>query len=291
MFNNTKKLKYLTYLLLSTILILSTLIYLKFEKIKELNNNINTLKEENQIKDNDIKNLVDENSKLESVLNEEQRKIVFYEDKITEYSDEVVELKKLTTIDKELLQKYSKVYFLNEHYEPDDLFEIDKEYLYNKEKDHKVLYPVKQNLELMLKRAKEDGVDIKVASAYRSFETQQNLKSTYVITYGAGTANQFSADQGYSEHQLGTTVDFTTDALNGSLGGFQNTKEYAWLIKNAHKYGFVLSYPDNNPYYEYEPWHFRFVGKSLAQYLYREKKNFYDLEQKKIDEYLLNIFD
>jgi D-alanyl-D-alanine carboxypeptidase len=143
----------------------------------------------------------------------------------------------------------------------------------------------------MIAEAKEDGVDLKVISAYRSFETQTDLKSTYKVIYGAGSANQFSADQGYSEHQLGTTVDVTTPTTAGTFVSFENDPGYMWLTKNAHQFGFVLSYPKNNTYYQYEPWHWRFVGTDLAKDLHAEGKYFYDLDQRKINEYLVDIFD
>ncbi|HEY4526280.1 MAG TPA: M15 family metallopeptidase, partial [Candidatus Paceibacterota bacterium] len=132
---------------------------------------------------------------------------------------------------------------------------------------------------------------IYVNSAYRSFDEQLALKGQYSVSYGAGTANQFSADQGYSEHQLGTTLDFTTTGLSGGLAGFDQTPAYDWLEKNAYKYGFVLSYPEGNQYYMYEPWHWRFVGEDLADDLHDSGRNFYDMDQRDIDPYLANIFD
>lgn len=101
-------------------------------------------------------------------------------------------------------------------------------------------------LDNLLAAAQKAKIDLRVASAYRSFGEQSTLKSTYSVTYGAGSANAFSADQGYSEHQLGTTVDFTTVATNGALDGFNATPAYTWLLANAYKYGFVLSYPEDN---------------------------------------------
>ncbi|MBC7836964.1 D-alanyl-D-alanine carboxypeptidase family protein [Acetobacteraceae bacterium] len=77
-------------------------------------------------------------------------------------------------------------------------------------------------------------------------------------------------------------------ALNTNI---DTTNAYAWLNKNAYKYGFVLSYPQGNAYYIYEPWHWRYVGKKLAKDLHNDQEHFYDLEQRKIDEYLANIFD
>jgi len=55
---------------------------------------------------------------------------------------------------------------------------------------------------------------------------------------------------------------------------FNKTKAYQWLLNNAYKYGFILSYPENNEYYIYEPWHWRFVGIKLATKLHNENKFF-----------------
>jgi zinc D-Ala-D-Ala carboxypeptidase len=60
---------------------------------------------------------------------------------------------------------------------------------------------------------------------------------------------------------------------------------------NAYKYGFTLSYPESNTYYTFEPWHWRFVGEDLARDLRSDKAYFYDWDQRKIDGYLVNIFD
>ena len=112
------------------------------------------------------------------------------------------------------------------------------------------------------------------------------------MTYGAGTANSFSADQGYSEHQLGTAVDFITPGSAGQLSTtFANTPSFRWLTENAYKFGFELSYPATNTYYVYEPWHWRFVGIKLATYLHEHKLNFYDMDQRDIDTYLADLFD
>jgi zinc D-Ala-D-Ala carboxypeptidase len=200
-------------------------------------------------------------------------------------------LEKLSKTDKELLQKYSKVYFLNEHYVPPRLKNIDKEFLFNKEKPMQIHASVDSYLEDLLEDADDDDISLQIISAFRSFGTQATLKSNYSVTYGAGTANQFSADQGYSEHQLGTTVDFTTPELGAAFSTFDKTTAYEWLRKNAYRYGFVLSYPPGNAYYQFEPWHWRFVGTDLARKLHRENKYFYDLDQREIDKYLISIFD
>ncbi len=199
-------------------------------------------------------------------------------------------LEKLSKTDPELLQKYSKVFFLNEHYAPERLAQIEKEYTYDESRPEKVHAAVLPYLEDLLNEAKDDGIELFVKSAFRSYNEQSALKSAYKVTYGAGTANTFSADQGYSEHQLGTTVDFISTGQGGNLNGFEKTAAYEWLQKNAHKYGFVLSYPPNNAHYIFEPWHWRYVGESLADYLYDREKYFYELEQRQIDEYLAELF-
>ncbi len=252
---------------------------------------IQNLKDRIVVLEKDLARSQDENYNLANTLYAEQERNTNFENQINEIAGTVGVLEKLSKTDPELLQKYSKVFFLNEHYTPPRTEQIDPEYTRNGVRDLYLHADVIPHLENLLEKAKGDGMSLKIASAFRSFDTQEVLKTGYTITYGAGTANQFSADQGYSEHQLGTTVDFTTPALGNGLVGFHNTPEFKWLKENAYRYGFILSYPENNTYYQYEPWHWRFVGRDLARYLNREEINFYDLDQRTIDEYLVNIFD
>lgn len=199
-------------------------------------------------------------------------------------------LEKIQGTDPELLQKYSRVYFLNENYTPSGLTQIDITHVYNIGKDAYFHAKVLPFLNALLDNAARANVDIKIISGYRSFGAQGELKSSYTILYGAG-ANQFSADQGYSEHQLGTAVDFTDSVIGASFLGFDKSKAYEWLKENAHAYGFTLSYPQNNSYYRFEPWHWRFVGKKLAERLHAESKNFHDLDQRELETYLASFFD
>jgi LAS superfamily LD-carboxypeptidase LdcB len=210
---------------------------------------------------------------------------------IGETSNTVSILEKLSKTDPEFLQKYSKVYFLNEHYTPQRVAQIDQKYVYDPETPEQIHTLVAPYLNNLLAAAHGGGIPILIKSAYRSFDEQENLKSAYKVTYGAGTANQFSADQGYSEHQLGTTIDLTTSDHNGKLDGFESTEAYRWMQNNAHMYGFTLSYPEDNTFYVFEPWHWRYVGVKLATYLRDQGKHFYDLDQREIDEYLINLFE
>jgi LAS superfamily LD-carboxypeptidase LdcB len=206
-------------------------------------------------------------------------------------SGTVSTLQKLSTTDPELLKKYSKVYFLNENYTPAHLSTIPQGDVYSNSRPEEYVSEALPYLLNLIGAAKLNGIDLYVDSAYRSFGEQQTLKSEYVVTYGAGTANSFSADQGYSEHQLGTAVDLITTGLGGALTTkFDTTSAYQWLVNNAYKYGFELSYPKGNSYYQYEPWHWRFVGVALATYLHNNNKNFYDMDQRDIDTYLADLF-
>jgi len=240
-------------------------------------------------------NIAETNTTLGSALQQEkqnlQAQLVDVQDRVGSIGGTVTDLQKLSKTDPELLAKYSKIFFLSDNYEPARLVEIPLEYRYFENDPLQIIPEVLPFLRDMLDRAKEDGVELYVNSAYRSFNTQGALKGQYSVTYGAGTANQFSADQGYSEHQLGTTIDLITKGTGGQLDGFDSTPAYAWTLKNAYRYGFILSYPKNNSYYIFEPWHWRFVGVKLATDLHKSGNYFYTMDQRTIDTYLLSLFD
>ena len=224
-------------------------------------------------------------------LSQEQQRISSLQAETEKINDTVDTLEKLSQVDPELLQKYSKVFFLNEHYVPAELSEIKNKYLYSEARTQFVHSGVINHLTQMLDHARKSNITLYVKSSYRSFNQQDHAKAAYVTQFGEDGANQFSADQGYSEHQLGTTVDLITTGLGGELDGFESTLAYPWLTVNAHKYGFILSYPRNNEFYVFEPWHWRFVGVELATKLHLENRRFYDLGQREIDEYIAKLFN
>ncbi len=236
-----------------------------------------------------LENKIKENELLKQQIAQQEQIVANLNSNLNSLAENVTQIVKLENLDEELLKKYSKVYFLNENYVPKSLTKIDSKYVDNA-KDQYILTNVWPFLSALLSQAQKDGVDLKIRWAYRSFLEQYQLKTADVMTFGTG-ANKFTADQGYSEHQLGTTVDFTTSEFNGNSAKFAQTKAYRWLLENAYKYGFILSYPQNNKYYVFEPWHWRFVGIKLATKLHQENKYFYDLDQREIDQYLISIFD
>jgi D-alanyl-D-alanine carboxypeptidase len=204
-----------------------------------------------------------ENADLASTLAVEQHKNGDFENQLNGLSTAVTKINKLQATDPQLLAKYSKVYFLNDNYVPKELTALASSSTYADKKSYALIPTAARRIEQMIDDAKDDGINLLVISSYRSFKEQASLKVSYKLTYGSG-ANAFSADQGYSEHQLGTAVDFTTKELGAAFNTFDKASAYAWLNKNAYKYGFVLSYPSGNGYYVFEPWHWRYVGLKLA---------------------------
>lgn len=232
-----------------------------------------------------------QNNDLKTLLQARQQEKDQYGQEVQTLSSTVGVLDKLAKTDKQLLEKYSSVYFLNENYIPQFLNQIDTRYLNRSNKPEEVIAGVMPHLNDLLSAAQNQSLSLQILSAYRSFGTQANLKSNYKVTYGAGTANSFSADQGYSEHQLGTAVDFTTVTGGATLTSFAASPAYPWLLEHAYQYGFILSYPKGNTHFVFEPWHWRYVGVELAKKLHNEGKTFYDLDQREIDTYLIKFFD
>lgn len=131
---------------------------------------------------------------------------------------------------------------------------------------------VYEDLNLMISDAKKDGILLWISSGYRDMNLQTKLfnrrtereKSKDIISdeEAAKRAAKIVAKPGTSEHNTGLAVDF-----NGVEDNFYKTKEYKWLMDNAHKYGFIERYQKkwkDCTGIIYEPWHFRYVGKEYA---------------------------
>ncbi|MGK0189042.1 MAG: D-alanyl-D-alanine carboxypeptidase [Verrucomicrobiales bacterium] len=115
-----------------------------------------------------------------------------------------------------------------------------------------------------------DGVDLSVISGYRSFDYQEKTYSGWINSNSGDrhAADKISARPGHSEHQLGSTIDFSTAEINHGIGGrFHRTRACAWLLANAPKFGFRLSYPEGKERetrYSHEGWHWRFWVDSAS---------------------------
>ncbi|MCY3602480.1 MAG: M15 family metallopeptidase [Chloroflexi bacterium] len=158
-----------------------------------------------------------------------------------------------------------KVHRLDDDCAPDALVSLPDEYAYGPQE---VVEGVLPDLLALLEAASEAGHLVAVVSSYRSYETQRNTFEYHVNEYGLDQALRVSARPGHSEHQLGTTVDFSSTTVGYELvEAFGSTPEGRWLADHAHEYGFILSYPEGKEVvtgYAYEPWHFRWVGRELA---------------------------
>lgn len=160
----------------------------------------------------------------------------------------------------------NKYHALPSNYIPKDLEAINSKY--NKGFNNKMRHEARIAFEEMCEAALKDNITIYSGSAYRSYDYQLNLYNRYVRTDGKIKAETYSARAGYSEHQTG----LATDIMNAKLDYISSSdKEYDWLINNSYKYGFHLRYPkdkENITGYMYEEWHFRYLGKDIAKYLY-----------------------
>jgi len=125
----------------------------------------------------------------------------------------------------------------------------------------------------MLDTASQAGHELYVASGYRSHQLQTVYYSNYVRVSGEAEANKFSARPGQSEHQTGLAFDLASTSNSCYLETcFGDSEAGKWLATHAHEYGFTLRYPADKTDitgYQYEPWHFRYVGKDLAGALHQ----------------------
>jgi D-alanyl-D-alanine carboxypeptidase len=129
--------------------------------------------------------------------------------------------------------------------------------------------PVSDAIVAMGKQMKLDKQgSLVVQSGFRSFTSQTTIHNAKVKALGKVKGENLAARPGYSEHQTGLAVDFSAAGVSTLQISFAKTKAGIWLAANAYKYGFVLRYPkDKTPItgYQYEPWHFRFVGVTVAR--------------------------
>ena len=126
--------------------------------------------------------------------------------------------------------------------------------------------------------------DIVVTSGYRDYAYQQVLFNTYLGNEQAKhpdwTTEQcraevltYSALPGESEHQTGLCMDLISTGNVTLDVTFADNPAYAWLVDNAHNFGFILRYPEGEEGttgYSYEPWHYRFVGVDAATKIYKK---------------------
>lgn len=131
----------------------------------------------------------------------------------------------------------------------------------------------RMKLNQMIKDAKKDKQSLVVRSGYRSYQMQDKLYKEYKAQ--DANADTYSARPGHSEHQTGLAFDIgSVESARDFTISFGDTTEGEWLAQNAHKYGFIIRYPEGKTHitgYQYEPWHVRYVGVKIAQEILNKK--------------------
>ena len=210
-------------------------------------------------------------------------------DRYVDYSNETGENDETTVLavnldmDKEnyenptIVKKFSTDMLVNKHrslqknFEPDDLVSIDSEYAVD---DTQLGSRIAVNAFIkMYKAAKKEGYDLVINSSYRSYEEQEEICDTYRELYGENYVLNYVAMPGFSEHQTGLSFDVGSKDSND----FAESEEYEWIQENAHKYGFIQRFPSKYQAitgFRAEPWHYRYVGKKIATYIYEHDISF-----------------
>lgn len=171
-----------------------------------------------------------------------------------------------TSINPIIVNKY---YYIEESYDTSDIVRINLQssYANNKAKEE----TVNAYYELWNAAKNELGVNLMVSSSYRDFNTQTNRYAEFKRV-SLEYADTFCARPGHSEHQTGMALDIVS-TRNSTRAKFIQSEEYEWLKNNAHKYGFIIRYPEDKFYitgFKNEENHIRYVGTTVAEKIYNE---------------------
>lgn len=166
----------------------------------------------------------------------------------------------------------NKYHYLTDTYIPENLVNIPLTYAFEGNQATKEVLDAFKN---MWSAANKKDLILIVNSSYRDYEFQKIVWDNYEDYRGEEYADSIAARPGYSEHQTGLSLDIITYGANKNT--FDETDEFKWLQKNAHKYGFILRYPKDKEEitgYAYESWHYRYVGVEAATEIYKKDITF-----------------
>lgn len=182
--------------------------------------------------------------------------------------------------DDDLLVVVTSQYGLSPGYQPGDLVpladDLASDILYKR--DAQIRKVARKPLLEMIRAMHQANLRPRVLSAFRDYASQALVYKKWQSEHGE-RAGAISAQPGHSEHQLGLAVDFGSPKLTELVGDptiefhvkFALTGEGQWLLDHAQEYGFTMSYPKGSTAvtgFEYEPWHYRYVGVETATYLW-----------------------
>lgn len=148
----------------------------------------------------------------------------------------------------------------------DGILIVNKTYSITPDYYHHLWDEFLEAYEVMNNDMNSEGLNLVIQSGHRLNSFQTVLYNGSVESYGKALADIKTARPGHSEHEAGLAADFNYVARS-----FENSAEFKWLNKNCYKYGFILRYPEGKEEetgYEYEPWHYRYVGEDLAKIIY-----------------------
>lgn len=177
----------------------------------------------------------------------------------------------------------NKHFFLLKSYYPKNLVNVNTRNITYIKRPNEEMYLQKEaleNFDKLYQEAKNEGFELVIFSGFRPYHKQQEL---YYETFGMD--NSISAKPGHSEHQTGLAIDVST-LKHGLTDYFSLSQEYLWLEKNAHRFGYILRYPKDKEHitgYQFEPWHFRYVGVEHAKIIYEQNLT--------LEEYLFKTFE
>ena len=168
----------------------------------------------------------------------------------------------------------NKNFSLPADWEPDDFVDIGAGHLMREEAAEAFIK--------MREAMREANLNLNVVITYRSYARQRGHFSNAVARAGRRSAEAGFARAGHSEHQTGLAVDVLHKAHDGGLMvhmGFENSRQFNWMVENAHEFGFILRYPNGYRNYSgfiYEPWHWRYVGIPVATAMVNEEISLYE---------------
>ncbi|MGD6966676.1 M15 family metallopeptidase [Rossellomorea vietnamensis] len=187
---------------------------------------------------------------------------------------QTVDGKKVITNPENTLALVNKEFGLTGDYKPKDLVRPEVPFVFGSQDIEKayIREEAAKALEEMFAAAEKDGQYLTAISGYRSYQYQQALLEREIKQFGEEKAVKAVAPPGNSEHQSGLAMDISSKSNDFQVSEeLENTPEGKWMKENAHKFGFILRYPrgkEDITGYQYEPWHYRYVGKEAAQVIF-----------------------
>ena len=149
---------------------------------------------------------------------------------------------------------YAAKRHLTLQYEPEQLVAIEND-VYNR--PQQLDGRAAEQWSKMKKAAAKNDIELLVVSAFRSAEYQKKIfENKLAKNQTIDAILRVNAAPGYSEHHTGNTLDITASGSEPLSEAFEKTSAFDWLVANAQRFGFYVSYSrDNKHQFAYEPWH------------------------------------